>query len=140
MSLQKELADNPDCPRMCAYKLVTVEFKWFAIQGTVENMIQKVRLAFRYMTSLWTININANIIIIPCPHALFYSNHTRLQFERRLFTHFHRQLFCWIDRWYDLSMDDIRRMEEETKKELDEVTPDYSHCFHAAICGFLLLL
>ncbi|KAM8904367.1 phosphatidylinositol transfer protein beta isoform-like [Spinachia spinachia] len=80
---KKELADNPDCPRMCAYKLVTVEFKWFAIQGTVENMIQK--------------------------------------FERRLFTHFHRQLFCWIDRWFDLSMDDIRRMEDDTKKELDEM-------------------
>lgn len=42
--------------------------------------------------------------------------------EKRIFTHFHRQLFCWIDKWIDLSMDDIRRMEEDTKKELDEVT------------------
>lgn len=42
--------------------------------------------------------------------------------EKRLFTHFHRQLFCWIDKWIELTMDDIRRMEEETKKELDEVT------------------
>lgn len=41
--------------------------------------------------------------------------------EKRLFTHFHRQLFCSIDKWIDLTMDDIRRMEEETKKELDEV-------------------
>ncbi|KAM7399762.1 hypothetical protein PAMP_019007 [Pampus punctatissimus] len=41
--------------------------------------------------------------------------------EKRVFTHFHRQLFCWIDKWIELSMDDIRRMEEETKKELDEM-------------------
>ncbi|KAI5724524.1 hypothetical protein M8J77_013509 [Diaphorina citri] len=39
--------------------------------------------------------------------------------ERRLFTNFHRQVFCWIDRWHDLTMEDIRRIEEETKKELD---------------------
>ncbi|XP_032945543.1 phosphatidylinositol transfer protein alpha isoform isoform X2 [Rhinolophus ferrumequinum] len=41
--------------------------------------------------------------------------------ERRLFTNFHRQLFCWLDKWVDLTMDDIRRMEEETKKQLDEM-------------------
>lgn len=45
------------------------------------------------------------------------------QQEKRLFTNFHRQLFCWIDKWIDLNMEDIRRMEEETRKELDEVTP-----------------
>ncbi|XP_034722643.1 phosphatidylinositol transfer protein beta isoform-like [Etheostoma cragini] len=80
---KKELANNPSCPHMCAYKLVTVEFKWFGLQGTVENIIQKV--------------------------------------EKRVFTHFHRELFCWIDRWIDLSMDDIRRMEDDTKEELDKL-------------------
>lgn len=39
-----------------------------------------------------------------------------------MFTHFHRQLFCWIDKWCDLTIEDIRRMEEETQQELDEVT------------------
>ena len=39
----------------------------------------------------------------------------------RLFRNFHRQVFCWIDNWYGLSMDDIRRLEEETKQKLDEV-------------------
>lgn len=43
------------------------------------------------------------------------------QQEKRLFTNFHRQLFCWTDKWIDLNMEDIRRMEEETRKELDEV-------------------
>lgn len=80
---KKELANNPDCPHMCAYKLVSVKFKWRPVGGTVEGIIQKI--------------------------------------EERIFTHFHRQLFCWIDKWIDLSMDDIRRMEEETKKELDEM-------------------
>lgn len=27
---------------MCAYKLVTVEFKWFGLQGKVEKFIQNV--------------------------------------------------------------------------------------------------
>ncbi|KAK9510294.1 hypothetical protein O3M35_005111 [Rhynocoris fuscipes] len=39
--------------------------------------------------------------------------------ERRLFTTFHRQLFCWMDRWYGLTMEDIRKIEEATKEELD---------------------
>lgn len=38
--------------------------------------------------------------------------------EKRLFTKFHRQVFCWIDNWYGLTMEDIRRIEEETKEEL----------------------
>lgn len=53
----------------------------------------------------------------------FHSNTVTLcvQVEKRLFTHFHRQLFCWIDKWIDLTMDDIRDMEEKTKEELDKV-------------------
>lgn len=39
--------------------------------------------------------------------------------ERRLFTIFHRQLFCWMDRWYGLTMEDIRALEDRTKEELD---------------------
>ncbi|XP_066551239.1 phosphatidylinositol transfer protein alpha isoform [Amia ocellicauda] len=80
---KKELPQKTDCPHMCAYKLVTVKFKWWGLQNKVENFIQKQ--------------------------------------EKRLFTNFHRQLFCWIDRWIELNMDDIRRMEEETKRELDEM-------------------
>lgn len=50
-----------------------------------------------------------------------------LQQEKRLFTNFHRQLFCWIDKWIELNMDDIRRMEEETRRELDEVSQKKYH-------------
>lgn len=41
--------------------------------------------------------------------------------ERRLFTNFHRQVFCWIDRWHGLTMEDIRAIEDNTKEELDRV-------------------
>jgi len=40
--------------------------------------------------------------------------------ERRLFTVFHRQVVCWLDRWYGMTMDDIRALEEKTKEELDK--------------------
>ncbi|XP_026544724.1 phosphatidylinositol transfer protein alpha isoform isoform X1 [Notechis scutatus] len=80
---KKELGKQAECPYMCAYKLVTVKFKWWGLQNKIENFIQKQ--------------------------------------ERRLFTNFHRQLFCWLDRWVDLTMEDIRRMEDETKRQLDEM-------------------
>uniref|UniRef100_A0A671NCS2 Phosphatidylinositol transfer protein alpha isoform n=2 Tax=Sinocyclocheilus TaxID=75365 RepID=A0A671NCS2_9TELE len=80
---KKELPQKTDCPHMCAYKLVTVKFKWFGLQNKVENFIHKQ--------------------------------------EKRLFTSFHRQLFCWLDRWINLTMEDIRRMEETTQKELDNM-------------------
>ncbi|XP_018413279.1 PREDICTED: phosphatidylinositol transfer protein beta isoform isoform X1 [Nanorana parkeri] len=78
---KKELANSEDCPRMCAYKLVTIKFRWWGLQNKVEHFIQKQ--------------------------------------EKRIFTNFHRQLFCWIDKWIDLTMEDIRRMEDETQKELE---------------------
>ena len=33
---------------MCCYKLVTCEFKWFGLQGTVESRIQKVGVTYSY--------------------------------------------------------------------------------------------
>lgn len=40
--------------------------------------------------------------------------------ERRIFTNFHRQLFCWTDEWFGMTMADIRDFEAKVKKELDE--------------------
>lgn len=37
---------------------------------------------------------------------------------RKLFTIFHRQVFCWIDKWYGLSMEDVRCIEQELAKNL----------------------
>lgn len=38
----------------------------------------------------------------------------------RLLTNFHRQLFCWLDKWHGMTMQDIREIEDKTKDELDE--------------------
>jgi len=43
------------------------------------------------------------------------------QGERRIFSNFHRQVFCWTDQWFGLTMADIRELEDKTKVELDEV-------------------
>lgn len=43
-----------------------------------------------------------------------------LKSERRLFTIFHRQVVCWLDSWYGLTMQDIREIEDKTKEELDK--------------------
>ncbi|XP_026876449.2 phosphatidylinositol transfer protein beta isoform isoform X2 [Electrophorus electricus] len=78
-----KLAAEEAAPRMCAYKLVTVKFKWWGLQSKLENFIHRQ--------------------------------------EKRIFTNFHRQLFCWMDKWVGLTMEDIRRMEAETQKELQEL-------------------
>ncbi|XP_061116471.1 phosphatidylinositol transfer protein beta isoform-like [Conger conger] len=80
---KKELEQDPAAAKMCAYKLVTVKFKWTLLTSKVESFIHKQ--------------------------------------EQRIFTNFHRQLFCWLDKWVDLDMDDIRDMEEKTQKELEEL-------------------
>lgn len=36
-------------------------------------------------------------------------------YERNLFTTFHRKLVCWMDNWYGMTVDDVRRMEDETR-------------------------
>ena len=42
--------------------------------------------------------------------------------EKRIFTKFHREVVTWIDEWYGLTMDDIRKIEDKTKEELDAVS------------------
>lgn len=93
---------------MTCYKLVTVEFKWFGLQSKVEHFIQKVTESTRSRLEPQFTNCELDC---GCP-----------QTERRIFLNFHRQVFCWLDRWHGLTIQDIRDLEEKTKKELDEVT------------------
>jgi len=79
--LEDEWKGNVE-PVMTAYKLVTIQFKWWGLQDRVENFIHST--------------------------------------EKRIFTNFHRQLFCWMDKWHGMTMDDIRALEEKTKRDLDE--------------------
>jgi hypothetical protein len=47
---------------------------------------------------------------------------------------FCRQVFCWIDRWYGLTMEDIRAIEDKTKEELDRVSRLYFFVLRNEIC------
>ncbi|XP_041456301.1 phosphatidylinositol transfer protein alpha isoform-like [Lytechinus variegatus] len=40
--------------------------------------------------------------------------------EHRLFTLFHRQVFCWLDKYHGMTIDDIRALEDKTKQDLDK--------------------
>ncbi len=48
------------------------------------------------------------------------------QSDKRLFTKFHKQVFCWTDKWYGLTMKDIRQLEDQTKEDLKNVCCFYS--------------
>lgn len=37
---------------------------------------------------------------------------------KQLFANFHRQIFCWIDKWYGLTMEDVRKIEHDLAKLL----------------------
>lgn len=39
-----------------------------------------------------------------------------------IFPYSFRQVFCWLDRWHGMTMQDIRRLEDETREELDRVS------------------
>jgi len=67
-------------PVMCAYKLVTVEFKWWGLQTKVENFMMGM--------------------------------------ETNIFLKFHRQVFCWIDEWHGMSMEEVRAYEEELRQQI----------------------
>lgn len=87
---------------MTCYKLVTAKFKWFGLQNKIEQLIHEVCDFAKSMT------LTATKIDTP-------------QTERKIFLLFHRQVFCWLDRWYGLTIQDIREIEERTINELDEV-------------------
>jgi len=42
-------------------------------------------------------------------------------FVPRLLFNVHRQIFCWIDKWFGMTMDDIRLLEDKTKADLEKM-------------------
>jgi len=38
-----------------------------------------------------------------------------MKFEAGLFLKFHKQVFCWMDEWYGMTIEDVRAYEEKTK-------------------------
>jgi len=47
-----------------------------------------------------------------------------MEFERSLFLRLHRRMFCTMDQWINLSMEQIRAIEDETAKELHTIFED----------------
>jgi hypothetical protein len=43
-------------------------------------------------------------------------------YQKNLLTNFHKLVFCILDEWHGLTMDDIRNMEDQIKKELELTT------------------
>lgn len=41
--------------------------------------------------------------------------------EKRIFRNFNRQVYCWMDKWLGLTIEDIRRIEDEAKEELEKL-------------------
>ena len=41
-------------------------------------------------------------------------------FYKKLFGKFHRQIFCWMDKWYGLGIKDLRKYEAEVQRALSE--------------------
>jgi len=42
----------------------------------------------------------------------------------QIFLSGHRKVFCWMDEWYGMSLEDIRKFEEETTKRLEALHKD----------------
>ncbi len=46
------------------------------------------------------------------------------QYKKMLLA-FHQQVWCWMDEWYGLTMEDVRKLEQKTKEELkDKIKED----------------
>jgi len=41
-----------------------------------------------------------------------------------IFLSFHQNVWCWTDQWFGMTMDDIRRLEADTKRELEDRIKD----------------
>lgn len=84
------------------------------------GLIQRSFAVLFYLTSGWR-----KCLLLSEEGVLFFCS----KGERRIFTNFHRQVFCWTDQWYGMTMADIRVLEDRTKVELDEVRKCYNHLY-----------
>lgn len=48
------------------------------------------------------------------------------QIQHDIFKRFYRQMFCLMDHWFDMTIADIREIEDKTKLELDNVARTFT--------------
>lgn len=90
---------------MCAYKLCSVEFKYWGMQTKVERFIHDTgkRPVFKKPNKR---------------HLLNYFSFDLYLALRRVMLRAHRQAWAWQDEWHGLNMADIRALELETQELL----------------------
>lgn len=44
--------------------------------------------------------------------------------QRKILLEGHRKCFCWLDEWHGLTMEDVRKMEDETAEAISKVRMD----------------
>lgn len=96
-------------PLMCAYKLCKVEFRYWGMQSKIEQFIHDVG-------EFWPVGCWPVIWAAMGSHW----NHFPLLPPglRKVMLRAHRQAWCWQDEWTDLTMENIRQLEEETARML----------------------
>lgn len=70
-------------PYMCCYKVVTILFKIWGVQGKGESFL--------------------------------------MDMESQIFLKFHKEIFCWLDDWYGLSVDEIIAKEKSFYDAMEDV-------------------
>jgi len=89
---------------MCAYKLCKVEFKYWGMQSKIEKFIHESgMLTFCF----YFVDIYLIFSFCFCLLAL-----------RKTMLRAHRQAWAWQDEWFDLTMNDIRKIEKEVQEQL----------------------
>jgi len=69
-------------PYMCCYKVVTILFKIWGVQGKGENFL--------------------------------------MDMEGQIFLKFHKEIFCWLDDWYGLSMEEVIAREAKFYGDMED--------------------
>lgn len=107
---------------MTCYKLVTVEFKWFGLQNRVENFIQRAER--RLFTNFHRYKKKQKYFVWLFLDFLSEARCSPVIMSVQIFFSFPtcRQVFCWIDKWYGMTMEDIRALEDKVREELDKVS------------------
>ncbi|ODM90545.1 Phosphatidylinositol transfer protein alpha isoform [Orchesella cincta] len=90
-------------PVMTCYKLVTVEFKWLGLQTRGESFIQRLSGGYSPTSTGMPKFLSCFIQLIIITYIIMIC----------------RQVFCWIDKWFDMTMEDIRELEDKVREELD---------------------
>ncbi len=101
-------------PVVTVYKLITIEFKWLGLQvGLALKFVywacltRTCSLEGLKLTSLIALQGNVESFAI--------------NYEQTLFRHFHRKIFCTMDEWFGMTMEQVAQIEAVRREEVELV-------------------